>query len=76
MKEKRFAIRSIKDRLKANFNISVAEVDYLDLWQRSLIAVTTVSNEAKRVESIMNNIDKVFESEPRVVVINSKFQFL
>ena len=45
LKDKRREIKSIKDRLRARFNASVAEVDQLDNWQHSVLAVCMVSNE-------------------------------
>jgi len=32
LKDKRQVIRSLKDRLRANFNVAVAELDHQDLW--------------------------------------------
>ena len=44
LKDKRMVVRRVKDRLK-KFNVSVAEVDHHDLWQRSALAVVTVSTD-------------------------------
>ena len=35
LKEKRHVVKSLKDRLRHKFNVSVAEIDYQDLWQRA-----------------------------------------
>jgi len=58
LKEKRFVVKSIKDKLKHKFNIAIAEIDYLDKWQRAKIGIVTVGNEYSHVE---NSIQKVFE---------------
>ena len=58
LKEKRFVVKSIKDKLKNKFNIAIAEIDYLDKWQRAKIGIVTVGNEYSHVE---NSIQKVFE---------------
>jgi uncharacterized protein YlxP (DUF503 family) len=39
LKDKRSAVHGLKDRLRSRFNASVAEVAYLDKWQRAVIAV-------------------------------------
>jgi len=44
LKDKRMVMRRVKDRLK-KFNVSVAEVEYHDLWQRSALAIVTVSTD-------------------------------
>ena len=58
LKEKRFVVKSIKDKLKHKFNIAIAEIDYLDKWQRAKFGIVTVGNEYSHVE---NSIQKVFE---------------
>jgi len=43
LKDKRHWVRGLKDRLRRNYNVAVAEIDYQDIWQRSLMAAVTVS---------------------------------
>ena len=42
LKDKRHYVKGLKDRLRNKFNVSVAEIDHQDLWQRGLVAVVTV----------------------------------
>jgi len=35
LKDKRMVVRRLKDRLRSNFNVAVAEVEHQELWQRS-----------------------------------------
>ncbi len=50
LKDKRQVIRSLKDRLRGQFNVAVAELDHQDLWQRSLIGIVSLSGDAKHLE--------------------------
>ncbi|MFZ0214204.1 MAG: DUF503 domain-containing protein [Candidatus Acidiferrales bacterium] len=43
LKDKRQVLRSLKDRLRAHFNVAVAELDHHDLWQRSVVGVVSIS---------------------------------
>ena len=43
LKDKRMILRSLKDRLRSKFNVSVSEVDHQDLWQRSQVSVVRAS---------------------------------
>lgn len=43
-------LRRLKDRLRANFNVAVAELAYQDLWQRSRIGVVSLSGDSKHLE--------------------------
>ena len=45
LKDKRQVVKSLKDRLRHKFNVSVAEIDYQDLWQRALVAAVTVASD-------------------------------
>ncbi len=53
LKDKRQVVRSLKDRLRDKFNVSVAEIDGLDSWQHSVIAVATVANDRTYAEQIL-----------------------
>jgi uncharacterized protein len=57
LKEKRHVIKSLKDRLRAHFNVSVAEIDGLDSWQHSVIAAITVSSDRVRATQILNAVE-------------------
>jgi uncharacterized protein YlxP (DUF503 family) len=58
LKDKRHYVKSLKDRLRTRFNVSVSEIDYQDLWQRGLIAVATVSAEQSHAEQVLQNVEK------------------
>lgn len=57
LKEKRHVVKSLKDRLRAHFNVSVAEIDGLDSWQHSVVAAVTVSNDRVRAGQILNAVE-------------------
>ncbi len=50
LKSKRAVIKSIKDRIKSRFNVSIAEVGELEKWQRASLAISMVSNEKKKLQ--------------------------
>ena len=56
LKEKRQVLRSLKDRLRAKYNVAVAELDFEDTWQRSVVGVVTVSNEEQHVEEALQKV--------------------
>ncbi len=72
LKEKRQAIRSIKDRLRSNFNVSVAEVNHQDLWQRSDIAVVCVGESRAFVEESISKVRSFMERYFPHMVINQR----
>ncbi len=64
LKEKRAVLQRILTRLSQKFNVSVAEVDYQDMWQRTKIAVVTVSSSKIASERELNNALKFVDSFP------------
>lgn len=56
LKDKRQVLRSLKERLRAHFNVAVAELDFEDAWQRSVIGVVTLSNEEHHVEEALQKV--------------------
>ncbi len=57
LKEKRHVVKSLKDRLRGRFNVSVAEIDFLDSWQNSVVAAVTVSNDRVRAEQVLQAVE-------------------
>lgn len=58
LKDKRHYVKSLKDRLRAKFNVSVSEIDHQDLWQRGLIAIATVSGDQAHAEQVLQNVER------------------
>jgi uncharacterized protein len=56
LKDKRQVLRSLKDKLRRQFNVAVAELDHQDVWQRSVIGVVTLSNEEKHVNEVLQKV--------------------
>ena len=53
LKEKRHALSSLEARLRERFNVSVAEVDHHDLWQRARLAVVSVNTYAAHLDATL-----------------------
>ena len=70
LKEKRHVIKSIVERVKSRFNAAAAEVDYNDLWNRSVIGVAVVSNKKSLCESMILKIIDFIDNDERVEIIN------
>jgi uncharacterized protein YlxP (DUF503 family) len=64
LKDKRQVVRSIKDRLRNQFNVSVAEVDAQDHRQLAELGVAMVGNEARLVRMTLDEIVRALRSHP------------
>ena len=61
LKGKRRIIRILKDRLKSNFNISVAEIGDQDLWQSLHMGIVAVNSDPKYLEGQMSKVVDAIE---------------
>lgn len=76
LKSKRFVLKSLKERLSNKFNISIAEVDYLDLWQRTQLAVVTVSKQKRHANEVLSKIVSLAGCEAEAVLVKTDMQFI
>ncbi|MDX8362210.1 MULTISPECIES: DUF503 family protein [Bacillaceae] len=66
LKEKRSVLQRILTRQKQQFNVSVSEIDFHDVWQRTKIAIVTVSNNKKTSEIELQHALKLLDSFPEI----------
>lgn len=62
LKEKRGIVHGVSTRINKRFNISLAEVDHQDLWQRSRLGFSAVSQDMPTLELIINSVRESLES--------------
>ena len=58
LKDKRQVLRSLKDKLRASFNVSVAELDAADLWQRATVCVVSISGSRDYLRGLMEKVER------------------
>jgi uncharacterized protein YlxP (DUF503 family) len=58
LKDKRQVLRSIKDRLRGSFNVSVAEIDPSNIWNRAMIGVVSISDSRDYLDGLMKNVER------------------
>ena len=58
LKDKRQVLRSLKDKLRSSFNVSVAELEQSDLWQRATVGVVSISGSRDYLRGLMENVER------------------
>jgi uncharacterized protein YlxP (DUF503 family) len=76
LKDKRHILRSLKDRVRARFNVSVAETDHNDLWQRAEISVCVVSNARSHAQDVLRQVDRLVAGAAGARVIDQSTSYL
>jgi uncharacterized protein len=62
LKEKRRVVRSLIERARNRYNVSISEVDHQDSWQVAGIGFTCVSNSSSHADSMLSEILRFIES--------------
>ena len=69
LKDKRQVVRSVRDKLRRRFNVSVNEVAYHDLLQRARLAVSFVADRRDSADSLLDTIQQFVESHADARVV-------
>jgi hypothetical protein len=76
LKEKRRCLRPVKDRLRAGFNISVAEVDAQDVWQTAVLGLSAVGTDRAYVEGLLDQAIQVARRQRDVTLVGVEKEFV
>jgi hypothetical protein len=76
LKDKRSLIKGLISRIRNNFNVSVSEIGYQDLWQRTLVGVALITGEKSFAQRVLSKIMRFVEKERDVSLIDSKMEVL
>ena len=76
LKDKRMVLKSLKEKLKSRFNISVAELDGQDTWQRSTIAMVMIGNDNRFLDSCSQSVLSFIEHFHGCEICEHKMEFV
>ena len=74
LKDKRQVVKSIKDRLRNGFNVSVAEIDALDNKQLAVLGIAMVSNEAHHLKTALGQIVESLRCHPVAELVGQEME--
>jgi uncharacterized protein YlxP (DUF503 family) len=76
LKEKRRRVKSLLARLRNKFNISIAEVEFNDVYRRARLGVSVVSNDRKIIDQTIAKVVSIIDREPEMVLIDYRVEIL
>jgi uncharacterized protein YlxP (DUF503 family) len=76
LKQKRHVVKSLTSAIRQTFQVSVAEVDHQDLWQRTAIAVAAVGASEFQLRRVLHGVAKLIDRWAEVEVIQADLQVL
>ena len=76
LKERRMVLNSLKKKLRNNFNVSVAQIDGANKWQRATLAVVGVGKDKRNINSILSEIIDFMEKIDIVNLIDYEMELI
>lgn len=74
LKAKRQVIKGLRERVRRRFNVSVCELDNLDLWQRATLGIAFLSNKSSYVHLILSQVERSLEEDGRIQILHSSIE--
>lgn len=76
LKGKRKVVRSMIDKVKSRFNVSIAEIGSNDKWQKIELGITAVGNDRRHIDGSLNHVISFLESLCLAELINSEMDII
>ncbi len=76
LKGKRHALKGLKEKLRHRFELSVAEVDHHDLWQRATLALAYVSGDSRHANEVISKAVDFIEDNLDGYITNVEVEIL
>lgn len=76
LKGKRRILKSIVDRVRSRFNVSVAEIDWQDEWERAMLAMVCVANDSRHVNRVLSGVMNWLESDGHALVHDYRMEIM
>lgn len=74
LKDKRSVLKSLKHRLRADYNVSVAEIGDHDVWRRSQFGLVAIGNSADSIERVFRSALNEIESRPEIEITDTQME--
>ena len=58
LKDKRKVLQALKDRLRRRSNVSVAEIEFQEKWQRSVVGVVAISQAEAHAREVLERVEQ------------------
>ena len=76
LKDKRHVLKGLKEKVRARFEVSVAEVDHQDVWQRATLTVAYVSADARHANTVISKAMDFIEDNVAGRVLDTSVEIL
>ena len=75
LKDKRRVIKSLKDKLRNGFNISVAEIGDQDIWRSAVLGVAVISEDATYANGVLSRVQDLIQNRSEAIMTNCELEW-
>lgn len=75
LKDKRMVLNHIRDRVRQKYNVSIAELEYQDKWQRSLIGIAMVTSQRGYAEEVLTKIFQFLDTDDKFEILKYSIDY-
>ncbi len=76
LKDKRRIIKSIIARTRNKFNVAISEIEQNDSWQKAVLGISSISNDAHYTNKILNEVINYIEKDKGLILLNYSIELL
>lgn len=76
LKDKRRVIKSVKERIANDFNVSIAEVDNLDMYRSAILGISMVSCQTKHIQQCFDRLLNKFRTTREAILVDYKIEYV
>ena len=75
LKDKRRVIKSIKDKLRNGFNVSVAEIGDQDIWRSAILGVAVISEDSSYANGVLSRVQDLIRNRTDAIMTHCELEW-
>ncbi len=75
LKDKRRVLKSIKDKVRNAFNVSVSEIGEQDIWRTALLGVAVISEDAGYANGVLSRVQDLVRDRTEAIMTNCQLEW-
>lgn len=75
LKDKRRVIKSLKDKLRNGFNVSVAEIGDQDIWRSALLGVAVISDDSAYANGVISRVQDLIQNRSEAIMTHCELEW-
>jgi uncharacterized protein len=75
LKDKRRVVKSLKDRIRNGFNVSVAEIGEQDIWRAAILGIAVISEDATYANGVLSRVQDLIQNKSDAIMTNCELEW-